>query len=113
VVVLHLQGRHVTADAPSRACNVMAISGPKPLNSDPGVISVIGDGYIICQEYGKIASGEPAPPPAERIPTYRISQILESGVAGANTCGKARAEPKPGQLVLFARQRTFWEKMKL
>jgi hypothetical protein len=32
-----------------------------------------------------------------------IKKILESGVVAGNTCGKFRAEPKPGELIFFVR----------
>jgi hypothetical protein len=39
-------------------------------------------------------------------------QILQDGYVSPNTCGKATASPKPGQLILFVRPLTWWEKLK-
>lgn len=86
IVVLHIRGRQVTADAASaHACNGQAVLGPKVFE-DLKSISVMGDIYVACQEYGKVVSGQP--PPSDLIPTYPIAKILESGVTAANTCGK-------------------------
>jgi len=39
-------------------------------------------------------------------------QILEHGYVSPNTCGKSTASPKPGQVILFVRPLTWWEKFK-
>lgn len=111
IVELHIKNRQVTADTTSpHACNGQAIHGPKFLTNDVESISVMGDIYVACQEYGKRASGQPA---ADVIPTYRISKIVELGVAAANTCGKFKAEARPGVLIFFVRPMSFREKLKL
>jgi hypothetical protein len=46
------------------------------------------------------------------IESYPTDKIIHSGVVTANTCGKARASPEPGEIILFVRPLTFWEKMK-
>lgn len=43
---------------------------------------------------------------------FSTKQILEHGYVSPNTCGKMRASPKPGQVVLFVRPLTWWEKLK-
>ena len=45
-------------------------------------------------------------------PTYPVSDILRSGVLGANTCGKLKLSPTPGELVFFVRPEHWWEGMK-
>jgi hypothetical protein len=114
VVVLHIQNRQVTADATSpQACNGQAIVGPKSLTDDVGSISVMGDMYVACQEYGNRVSGQPPRLNTDLIPTYPITKILGWGVAATNTCGKFKEEAKPGELILFARPLSFWEKLRL
>ena len=39
-------------------------------------------------------------------------EVLDNGFASANTCDKVTVPPQPGQVVLFVRPPTFWEKMK-
>lgn len=36
-------------------------------------------------------------------PTYPVSDIVRSGVLAANTCGKLKLSPTPGELIFFAR----------
>jgi hypothetical protein len=43
---------------------------------------------------------------------FSTEEILQHGVATANTCGKATASPKPGEVILFVRPLTWWEKLK-
>lgn len=40
---------------------------------------------------------------------YSVEEILKQGIATSNTCGKYRAEPKPGELILFVRPLRWWE----
>jgi hypothetical protein len=116
VIVLHFENNQATADAGSpHACNGMATLGPIAIPNGMDAITLLGDYYIACQEYGKIIPGEPMTPNTlkEVMPSYPIKKILESGISAANTCGKFRAEAKPGELVFFVRPRTWLEKLKL
>jgi hypothetical protein len=45
-------------------------------------------------------------------PTYAVSDILRSGVLTANTCGKLKLSPTPGELIFFVRPEHLWEGMK-
>lgn len=45
-------------------------------------------------------------------PTYPVSDIVRSGVLGANTCGKLKLSPTPGELIFFVRPEHWWEGMK-
>jgi hypothetical protein len=113
-VVLHVEaGRVTVVTTSSKACNTQVIVGPKSFTGNTTSISVMGDSYVVCQGYGNRASGQPPPSDTELIPSYPVAKILELGLAGANTCGKFRTDAKPGELILFARPLSFWEKMKL
>jgi hypothetical protein len=113
IAVLHLRGNDVTADA---ACQGWS----KQAHRSEGVdtISVMGDYYVACQEYGKLAPSErPTPETSstvikELVPTYSIKEILQSGIASANTCGKVRGTAKLGELIFFVRPRGFLERLK-
>ncbi len=113
IAVLQLKGNEVTAGA---ACQGWF----KQAHRSEGVdtLSIMGDHYIACQEYGKLAPGEQPTPEAssatikELVPAYSIKEILQSGIASANNCGKVRATAKPGELIFFVRPRSFWEKMR-
>ena len=114
VVVLHFVGNQATADAvPGRTCNGMAALGPRNIPQGTDTLTIASDEYVACQEYGKIVPGEPATPDLLKniMPSYPIKEILRSGIAAANRCGKFRAETKPGELIFFVRPRKFFERM--
>lgn len=46
------------------------------------------------------------------LKNFSTKEVLDHGFVSANTCGKVTAPPQPGQVVLFVRPLTFWEKMK-
>ena len=46
------------------------------------------------------------------LKNFSTKEVLDHGYASVNTCGKVTASPQPGQVVLFVRPLTFWEKMK-
>jgi len=41
---------------------------------------------------------------------FPVSTILSEGITVANSCGKASHKANPGELVLFVRKTTFWER---
>jgi hypothetical protein len=45
--------------------------------------------------------------------SYPLDEIISKGIVGENLCGKTRALPTPGVLVVCVRPRTFMEKWKL
>jgi hypothetical protein len=61
--------------------------------------------YVLCQS-----------PKADyswlRIMTYPIHRVLEQGIVTANYCGKATAAPRPGEVTIFVRPLTWWERLK-
>jgi hypothetical protein len=107
VVVLHPADNEFVAEA---ACLGWPARASRPAGLD--TITVAADKYVACQEYGKVLPGDAAHPNLlkEVMPSYPIKKILESGVAAGNTCGKFRAEAKPGELILFVRPRSFLER---
>jgi hypothetical protein len=113
VVVLRYRSGDVTADAvTAHTCDGMAVLGPKPLPKGKDAIAISGDYYVPCREYGKSDPGK-LDLGLGIMPSYSIKMIFESGISAGNTCGKVRAEAKPGELILFMRPMTFWEKMRL
>jgi hypothetical protein len=44
------------------------------------------------------------------IKDYSTQQVVQNGIATVNTCGKATASPKRGEVILFVRPLTWWEK---
>jgi len=43
---------------------------------------------------------------------FSTEEVLQHGVVTPNTCGKATVSPTPGEVVLFVRPLTWWEKLK-
>ncbi len=43
---------------------------------------------------------------------FSTKEILQHGYVSPNTCGKVTVSPQPGQVVLFVRPLTWWEKLK-
>jgi hypothetical protein len=41
-----------------------------------------------------------------------MKQVVQQGIVTANTCGKATASPKPGEVTIFVRPLTWWEQLK-
>jgi hypothetical protein len=107
VAVLHFSEKEIVAQSACQGWPVRASRG-----SDLEGITVSGDYYVACQEYGKVTPGEPPTDPLNIMPSYPIKRILESGVSAGNTCGKFRAEARPGELILYVRPRSFSERMR-
>jgi len=113
VVVLHFRSNDVIADATShRDCNGLAVLGPKRLPDGVDSIAIASDEYFDCQEWAKVVAGETPKQNLNRAPTYRIENIVKSGVVAGNKCGGFRVEAKPGELVFFVRPLTWWERMR-
>jgi hypothetical protein len=46
------------------------------------------------------------------LENFSTKEILHHGYVSPNTCGKVTVSPQPGQVVLFVRPLTWWEKLK-
>lgn len=46
------------------------------------------------------------------LKNFSTREILDHGYASANSCGKVTVSPQPGEVILFVRPLTFWEKLK-
>lgn len=46
------------------------------------------------------------------LKNFSTKEVLDHGYASANTCGKVSVSPQPGQVILFVRRLTWWEKLK-
>ena len=107
IAVLHLGDGTILAETPCPGL-------PTRRSVDSPEIRVTCGGFhVSCQEKGARIPGDTATDPVTLLPSYSIKRILESGVAAANTCGKQKVVAKPGELILFVRPMSFWEKMRL
>jgi hypothetical protein len=46
------------------------------------------------------------------IANISTKQLLQQGIVWPNACGKVTASPKPGELIVFVRPLSWWEKLK-
>ena len=65
----------------------------------------INVGYVLCQSRTADNSWL-------AITDLSTKEVLLHGVVTANTCGKAIAPPKPGEVIIFVRPLSWWEKLK-
>lgn len=84
------------------ACGLWGVIHPTVKYGD--TINVSSD-YALCQ--ARLPDGS-----WKALEGFSTKEALQSGIATANTCGKATASPKPGQIVFFVRPLTLWEKLK-
>ena len=69
------------------------------LSADTRWLQVWVDWHVLC---------------ATKNPIFSVADILATGVNAPNACGSRSAQEKttPGHLVVFARSKRFWEKMR-
>lgn len=84
------------------ACGYFGVVNPVVKYADSIRINI---GYVSCQPHAPHYSWL-------LMMTFSTENLLRSGVVTANACGKATASPDPGEIVLFVRPLTFWEKLK-
>jgi hypothetical protein len=77
---------------------------PHPVVKYANTIRIVA-GYVVC---------EPHAPGYSWLAMMEFSarQIVQQGIVTANTCGKFTASPEPGELIIFVRPLSWWEKMK-
>jgi len=104
VALLHLTDIDAEVNTQSRwqGCGDFGVIKPVVKYSDTIGINA---GYVLCQ---------PHTPDYSWLVTMTVStkKVIQSGFVTPNTCGKATALPKPGELILFVRPLTWWEKLK-
>ncbi len=92
----------INAQKPWKACGDFGVIDPVVKYGDNIGINA---GYVICAQrkpdYSWLA-----------IVKFPTRKVLQFGVVTRDTCGKATASPEPGQITLFVRPLTWWEKMK-
>jgi hypothetical protein len=60
--------------------------------------------YVLCGSGGSNYSWL-------RSENFSTKEILQRGYVSPNTCGKVTVSPQPGQVILFVRSLTWWEKL--
>lgn len=92
-VDLHLREKHIGDDV---------VTGPIMKYDENFRVNVP---FVICyphvRDYSWLA-----------IPNISTKQLLQQGIVWPNTCGKAVASPEPGELIIFVRPLSWWEKLR-
>jgi hypothetical protein len=65
----------------------------------------INAGYVLCQPHRPDSSWL-------AMSDFSTDEILQRGIVSANTCGRATRSQKAGEVILFVRPLTWWEKLK-
>jgi outer membrane protein assembly factor BamB len=71
------------------------------------MISADQNGSILVKSSGLHTDCRATPGSETHFP---VSTILSEGITVANSCGNASRKANPGELVLFVRKTTFWER---
>ncbi len=104
VANLHLteQDAEVSKQSQQLACGLQGVIDPVVKYGDTVSIRA---GYVSCQphraDYSWLAMLD-----------LSAEEVLQSGIVTPNACGKAKASPTPGEIVLFVRPLSWWEKLK-
>lgn len=61
--------------------------------------------FALCQPHGSDYSWL-------AVMKFATEEVLEHGVVEANTCSRMTAAPVPGEVIIFVRPLSFWEKLK-
>jgi hypothetical protein len=65
----------------------------------------INVGYVLCQ----MSRGDHS---WLMINEYATRDLVQTGIVSKNTCGKVIGERRPGELTIFVRPLSWWEKLK-
>lgn len=65
----------------------------------------INAGYVLCQPQGTDYSWL-------ALKNFPTKEILTEGVVTPNACGKQAARRQPGEVIVFVRPLSFWERLK-
>jgi hypothetical protein len=86
----------------SKDCGLFGVINPVVKYDDFLAINV---GYVLCQ---------PRAPDYSWLAIREVStkQLMHQGIVMPNTCGKATASPKPGEVIIFVRPLNWREKLK-
>jgi len=84
------------------ACGLFGVKDPVLKYEDDIRINV---GYVLCQPNAGNSSWL-------KMNGYTTKDVVQGGIVSPNTCGTATAEREPGELVIFVRPLSWWEKWK-
>jgi hypothetical protein len=102
VALLCLSDEATDTDESSKGCGRSGISNHAVKYDESLRINV---GFVLCEPHGGDYSWL-------KIMDLSTSRVLHEGVTMTNTCGKPNTTAKPGEVIIFVRPLTFWEKLK-
>jgi hypothetical protein len=104
VAWLHLTDKDAEVNIQNyrKGCGYFGVINPVVKYADSMRINA---GFVLCQPHGSSYSWL-------AFMTFSTQKVLQSGVVTPNVCGKAMASPEPGEVIIFVRPLTFWEKLK-
>lgn len=85
-----------------KGCGLFGVINPVVKFSDEIKINT---SYVSCQPHSPDFSWL-------AVKSFSTKEILQSGIVTTNACGKPRASPEPGEIILFLRPLSLWGKMK-
>lgn len=85
-----------------KACGDWGVVDPVVVYGDNVGVNA---GYALCEPHTQDYSWL-----ARRV--FSTAKILDEGLVTTNACGKATVPPKAGQLVMFVRPLSLWQKLK-
>jgi hypothetical protein len=65
----------------------------------------INASYVLCQPHAPGYSWL-------ALTSFSTQEVIQRGIVTPNSCGKAAASPKPGEVIMFVRPLNWWEKLK-
>jgi hypothetical protein len=85
-----------------KGCGDFGVIDPVVLYADSIRVNA---GYVLCQTH----------PPAESwlaMTDFSTKQLIRDGIVTSSVCSKITASPQPGEVAIFVRPLSFWEKLK-
>ena len=86
----------------SKSCGEFGVVNPVVLYADSIRINV---GYVLCQ-------APPLAAPGLTMTDFQTRQLIRDGIVTPNTCGKSTVSLRRGELAIFVRSLSFWERLK-
>ena len=85
-----------------KGCGFFGVTNPVVRYGNSLQINV---SYVLCRphapDYSWLA-----------LTSFSTQEVIQQGIVTPNSCGKATASPKPGEVIMFVRPANFWEKLK-
>lgn len=104
VVTLHLatESSKIDTNHQWNGCGLFGVIDPVFMYHDNIRINV---GYVLCQTNAGDHSWL-------RSNKYSVKELVQTGIVSTTTCGKGTEGRQPGELIIFVRPLSWWERLK-